>query len=162
MQLALSDAEIEGMKQQGPPGIEARLAGQPELREAHASDFLTWEQVREMGRSGRITFGLHGHRHALMTTLTRDEALDDIRQCGSLLKERVPDARIPVLAWPNGNARTDLDAELEAMGLRGGAATTAARPPPLPRRDGTCPATTWTETSPATRGLLPWLLMRAR
>ena len=157
----LSDPAIEMLKKHAHPGIEAQLAGHPELRKAHAADFLTWDQIREMGRSGLVSFGPHGHSHALMTSLSRAEAIEDLRRCWSLLRQRAPEALVPVLAWPNGDARADLAAELEALGLRaavgtgrGAAAVAAAARWNLPRnnvdRNTACHS-----------GLLPWLLMRA-
>jgi peptidoglycan/xylan/chitin deacetylase (PgdA/CDA1 family) len=158
----LSDATIEQMKKRPHPGIEFHLAGHPELRKAHEGDFLTWDQVREMGRSGLVTFGPHGHRHALMTSLSREEALADVRRCWTLMQARVPDALAPVLAWPNGNARDDLDADLAALGLRaavgtgrGAAATPAEARWNLPRNNVDRNASLRPE-------LWPWLLMRAR
>lgn len=157
----LSDAEIELLKRRARPEIEARLAGHPDLRKAHELDFLSWEQIREMGASGLVQFGPHGHRHALMASLPRDEALADLRRCWALLRERIPGALAPVFAWPNGDARDDLAAELEALGLRaavgtgrGAAATAAAARWNLPRNN--------VDRNIARHpGLWPWLLMRA-
>jgi len=158
----LSDGEIEILKRRPHSWIEARLAEHPEFRKVHAADFLTWEQIREMGRSGLVAFGPHGHRHALLTSLPREEAVEDVRHCWSLLRDRVPEALTPVLAWPNGDARDDLAADLEAMGLRAavgtgrGAATTAGEARwNLPRNN----VDRHLARHP---GLWPWLLMRAR
>ena len=114
----LSDAEIEMMKRRPHRWIEDRLAERPDFRQAHAEDFLTWDQIREMGRSGLVRFGAHGHRHALLDQLERAEAAEDVRRCWELMVRHVPDALVPALAWPNGNARADLAADLEALGLR--------------------------------------------
>ena len=158
----ISDAEIEHLKRRRRPGVERRLADDPGLRQAHAADFLTWEQVREMGGGGLITFGPHGHRHELLDQLPREEALEDIRRCQELLERNAGGALIPVLAWPNGNARDDLGPDLEALGLRaavgtgrGAATTPAAARWNLPRNnvDGNL------SRHP---GLRPWLLLRAR
>ena len=157
----LSDAEIEHLKRRKRPEIESRLARQPEFRMAHDADFLTWEQVREMGRSGLVAFGPHGHRHELMTALTRDEAVADIRRCWELLQERAPGALAPVLAWPNGDARDDLGAELEAMGLRAAVGTGrgAAAAPGAARWN--LPRNNVDRNVAGHPGLWNWLLMRA-
>ena len=156
----LSDAEIERLKTEPPARLEALSAAAPPP--AGSGDFLTWDQIREMGRSGLVAFGPHGHRHALLTSLSRAEALGDIRRCRELLKARAPGALAPVLAWPNGNARDDLAADLEALGLRaavgtrrGAAAIAAAARWNLPRNN----VDRNTARHP---GLLPWLLLRAR
>ena len=114
----LSDAEIERAK-----GTPSRAqGGLSNCKDSPAvdlsADFLTWEQIRTMARSGLVTFGPHGHAHELMTSLTREEALADLRRCWERMQERIPDALVPMLAWPNGNARDDLGADLEAMGLK--------------------------------------------
>jgi peptidoglycan/xylan/chitin deacetylase (PgdA/CDA1 family) len=113
----LPDAEIERRKQTGPAERDGTV---PPGGEA-SHDFLTWGQIREMGASGLVTFGPHGHRHELLDQMSRDEALADIRQSWSLLQERIPEWTVPVLAWPNGNARDDVGDDLEEHGLAGGA-----------------------------------------
>ncbi len=158
----LSDAEIELLKRRPHHWLEERLAAHPEFRKAHEGDFLSWEQVREMGRSGLVTFGPHGHRHALLDQLPRAEALADVGRCWSLLREHVPDALAPVLAWPNGNARADLDADLAALGLRAAVGTDrgAVGRPAEPRWN--LPRNNVDRRLAREPGLLPWLLLRAR
>ncbi len=159
----LSDAEIERLKREPPETLEKRMAGQPGFRPAHAADFLTWDQIREMGQSGGVHFGAHGHRHALLDRLAREEAAADVRRCWDLLKARVPaEALAPLLAWPNGNARGDLATELEGLGLRGAFGTergAVARPGAarwnLPRNNVDRRLAGEPE-------LWPWMLMRAK
>ena len=158
----LTDSEIENLKHHSHRWLEARLAQSPEFRQQHDGDFLTWDQVREMGRSGLVDFGVHGHRHILLDQVSREEALADIRHCWTLLKERAAGMLLPALAWPNGNARHDLAGELAALGLRaafgtgrGAAAVPGAAPWNLPRNNvdrNLC----------REPGLWPWMLMRAR
>lgn len=158
----LSDAEIEILKHRPRAWLENRMAERPDFRKTHAADFLTWEQIGEMGRSGLVDFGPHGHRHLLMNSLPREEAVDDVRRCWSLLNERAPGALLPALAWPNGDARGDLAADLEALGLcaafgtgRGAVARAADARWNLPRNNVD-------RNASRHPGLLPWLLMRAR
>ena len=158
----LTDAEIEHLKHQSHALLEARLAENPDFRKAHAGDFLTWDQIREMGRGGLIDFGVHGHQHVLLDQVSREEALADIRQCWTLLQERIPGRLLPALAWPNGNARGDIGAELRALGLqaafgtwRGAVATPGPEPWDLPRNN----VDRNTASQP---GLWPWMLLRAR
>ena len=157
----LSDAEIEAMKRRSHKWIEAQMAGRPDFRKAHAADFLTWEQVREMGRSGLVSFGPHGHRHVLLTTLTREEAVEDVRRCWNLLQQRAPEATVPVLAWPNGNARDDLAAELEALGLRAAVGTGRGAVRVRGAARWNLPRNNVDRNVARHPGLLPWLLLRA-
>ena len=157
----LSDAEIEILKHRPHAWLEHRLADRPDFRKIHAGDFLTWEQIGEMGRSGLVDFGPHGHRHLLMTSLTRDEALDDVRRCWSLLKERAPGALLPALAWPNGDARGDLAADLEAMGLRAAFGTGRGAAARAEEARWNLPRNNVDRNVASHPGLLSWLLMRA-
>ena len=155
----LADAEIERLKRLAPAARAARLAAYPAADAA--ADFLTWDQVRELGRSGLVRFGAHGHGHDLLDQVPRAEALADVRRCWELLQARAPDALVPALAWPNGNARGDLAAELEALGLRaafgtarGAVAAPGAARWNLPRND--------VDRNVAQHpGLWNWLLWRA-
>ncbi|MGD9613215.1 MAG: polysaccharide deacetylase family protein [Kiritimatiellia bacterium] len=156
----LADAEIERLKRLPPDERAARLAAYPAADAA--ADFLTWDQVRAMGRGGLVRFGAHGHRHELLDQVPRAEALADVRRCWDLLQARAPEALVPALAWPNGNARGDLVAELEALGLRaafgtarGAAAAPGAARWNLPRND--------VDRNVAQHpGLWNWLLWRAK
>ena len=156
----LADADIERLKRLAPDDRAARLAALPPAAGA-AADFLTWDQVRELGRSGLVRFGAHGHGHGLLDQLPRAEALADVRRCWELLQANVPDALVPALAWPNGNARADLAGDLEALGLRaafgtarGAAAVPGAARWNLPRND--------VDRNVAQHpGLWNWLLWRA-
>lgn len=158
----LSDREIEQLKRGSHQWIETQMTGHPDFRQAHDRDFLTWDQIREMGRSGLVCFGPHGHRHELMTVLTREEALADVRHCWELLQQRVPVALAPVLAWPNGDARDDLAAELEALGLRAACGTRRGAAAAVGQRRWDLPRNNVDRRLAQHPGLLPWLLLRAR
>ena len=155
----LADADIERLKRLAPDERAARLGLYP--ADDAAADFLTWDQVREMGRSGLVRFGAHGHGHELLDQVPRAEALADVRRCWELLHRHAPDALVPALAWPNGNARADLAGDLEALGLRaafgtarGAAAVPGAARWNLPRND--------VDRNVAQHpGLWNWLLWRA-
>ncbi len=156
----LADADIERLKRLAPEERAAQLAAYPPAVAA-AADFLTWDQVRELGRSGLVRFGAHGHGHGLLDQLPRAEALADVRRCWELLQANAPDALLPALAWPNGNARGDLAGDLEVLGLRaafgtarGAAAVPGAARWNLPRND--------VDRNVAQHpGLWNWLLWRA-
>ena len=157
----ISDGEIELLKHRSHPWLESQLAAHPDFRKIHAADFLTWDQIGEMGGSGLVDFGPHGHRHLLMTSLTRAEAAEDVRRCWSLLQERVPGALLPALAWPNGAARGDLAADLEAMGLRAAFGTGRGAVARAADARWNLPRNNVDRNVAGHPGLLPWLLMRA-
>lgn len=153
----LPDEEIEGRKA-SPPGT----IGGRDAVEAAAREFLTWEQIREMGASGLVRFGPHGHRHMLLDSVSREEALADIRTCWELLQQRIPERCLPMLAWPNGNAREELGAELAAMGLHAAAGTGRGAAGTVDDTRWNLPRNNVDRRLAATPGLWPWLLLRAR
>lgn len=154
----LSDAEIERRKTAAPASAGVPAGG----AETSAADFLTWDQVRELGRSGLVAFGPHGHRHALLTDLARAEAVEDVRRCWELMKIRAPAALAPVLAWPNGNARSDLAADLEALGLRAAVGIRRGAPAAPSESRWDLPRNNVDRNLSREPGLWPWLLLRAR
>lgn len=158
----LSDAEIERLKRESPRSLENRMDERSEFRQAQAADFLTWDQIREMGASGWVRFGAHGHRHALLDRLSRAEAAADVRRCWDLMQARAPDALVPLLAWPNGNARGDLAADLEAMGLRAAFGTARGALAAGSGARWNLPRNSVDRRVAREPGLWPWLLMRAR
>lgn len=161
----LSDADVEGMKSLPPEQLEKRLReAPPGVRDACAKEFLDWTQVRAMARSGLVRFGLHGHRHALMTSLSHTAALDDICRCREILLARVPEAAVPFFAWPNGNVRADLAAALESLGMRSAFGTRAGVVAPGPAAgDGRwrLPRNNVDRHLAESPALWPWLLAKA-
>ena len=115
-----------------PPCIESLKSLPPDVLEARAADalktlglspdafrhhFLSPAQIADMASSGLVFFGLHGHRHAILPALSPAAARADLaRNRGHLARIVPPAAFLPLLAWPNGDPRTDLD--LPALGLR--------------------------------------------
>ncbi len=67
-------------------------------------DFLTWGEVREMHRSGLVSFGSHTETHRILTTLRHDEIVRELRRSKERLAEEgvVGSSFIP-FAYPNGN-----------------------------------------------------------
>ena len=160
----LSDAEIESMKALPPDEQERRVREAPAgVRDACAREFLDWDAIRRLASGNLVRFGLHGHRHALMTSLSHTAALDDICRCRQLLVARAPGACVPFFAWPNGNVREDLFPALESLGLRAAFGTSPGRIPAFP-----APAVRWQlprnnvdRRLAATPALWPWLLAKA-
>ncbi|MGH7773433.1 MAG: polysaccharide deacetylase family protein, partial [Candidatus Binatia bacterium] len=66
--------------------------------------FLSWEEVREMSSSGLIFFGSHTARHAILTTLTEEEAQAELKKSRDILvSHKVVDATFIPFSYPNGN-----------------------------------------------------------
>lgn len=160
----LSDAEIESMKALPPDELDRRVREAPaEVRAACARDFLDWKQVRVLAAGGLVRFGLHGHRHALMTSLSHTAALDDICRCRELLHSRAPGAAVPFFAWPNGNVRPDLAPALASLGLHAAFSTRRGLIPPRPASETlwSLPRNNVDRRLAETPSLWPWLLVRA-
>lgn len=160
----LGDAEIESMKSRAPAELERRVReAPPEVREACGREFLDWKQIRAMAAGGLVRFGLHGHRHALMTSLSHTEALDDICRCREILLSRAPEAYAPFFAWPNGNCREDLGPALASLGVRAAFSTRRGTVAGAGRekRMWALPRNNVDRHLAETPGLWPWLLVRA-
>ncbi len=99
---------IESMKALPEEEIHRLLDG---LRERwgidpspESRDFLTWDEVREMHRSGLVSFGSHTETHRILTTLRDDEIVRELRQSKErLAEEGVVGSSFPPFAYPNGN-----------------------------------------------------------
>ncbi len=67
-------------------------------------DFLTWDEVREMHRSGLVSFGSHTDTHRILTTLRDDEIARELRRSKDrLAEEGVAGPSFFPFAYPNGN-----------------------------------------------------------
>jgi peptidoglycan/xylan/chitin deacetylase (PgdA/CDA1 family) len=67
-------------------------------------DFLTWDEVREMHRSGLVSFGSHTATHRILTTLRDDEIDWELQESKNrLVEEGVVDLSCLLFAYPNGN-----------------------------------------------------------
>jgi hypothetical protein len=66
--------------------------------------FLTWKEVRKMGRSGLISYGSHTVKHKILTQLKDQEVGDELERSKKELIERcaVSPSFIP-FCYPNGN-----------------------------------------------------------
>ena len=72
-------------------------------------DFLSWDEAREMRRSGLVSFGSHTASHRILTMLSEDDIDRELRQSKDrLVAEGVADPRSMPFAYPNGdyNERT--------------------------------------------------------
>ena len=102
------DKAIEKMKALPQEEINRVLADLSERWEidptSHGREFLTWDEVREMHRSGLVSFGSHTGSHKILTALRDDEIDFELRQSKNrLLAEGVVDPSCLPFAYPNGN-----------------------------------------------------------
>jgi len=66
--------------------------------------FLNWEEVREMGRSGLVSFGSHTHNHRILVHLNEGEVREELVLSKKiLLQEGVVDPSFIPFCYPNGN-----------------------------------------------------------
>jgi peptidoglycan/xylan/chitin deacetylase (PgdA/CDA1 family) len=90
-------------------------------RISERSDVMTWEQVREMGEHD-ITFGSHGLRHSILTTLdgvTKREEI--VGSLNALLGMKAKVTRF--LSYPNGNWDGESVRLAKGAGYRGAVTT---------------------------------------
>jgi peptidoglycan/xylan/chitin deacetylase (PgdA/CDA1 family) len=156
----LDDAAIEARKLDMPEKLEREGKAPPGA--AGSEEFLTWGQIAEWAGLGGVRFGLHGHSHALLDAAERDEALADLRRCAELLRAHVPEgARSAFLAWPNGNFRDDLGAELTEMGVAGAFSTERGIAWPGLKRQWRLPRYNVDAGLAQDRRLWPWMAVNA-
>lgn len=79
---------------------------------------LDVKQVLEMRDSG-IRFGSHSYSHRILTTLSEDECLDDLRRSRELLED-VLQQPVPYLAYPGGKHDQRVRRAAEAAGFTHG------------------------------------------
>ena len=66
--------------------------------------FLTWDEVREMSKSGFISFGSHTANHKILTTLSDEEIYLELNAAREkLIAEQVADPSCIPFCYPNGN-----------------------------------------------------------
>ncbi|HEX9658566.1 MAG TPA: polysaccharide deacetylase family protein [Bacteroidota bacterium] len=66
--------------------------------------FLSWEEVREMSRSGLVCFGSHTAGHPLLTTLTEEQVQHELRQSMDvLIGHKVTNTNFISFSYPNGS-----------------------------------------------------------
>lgn len=67
-------------------------------------EFLTWDEAREMRRSGLVSFGSHTASHRILTMLREDDIDRELRRSKDrLVAEGVADPQCLPFAYPNGD-----------------------------------------------------------
>ena len=79
--------------------------------------FLSWDEVREMYKSGIVSFGSHTESHRILTTLTNDEIRAELIESKNkmIAEEIVAPSFIP-FSYPNGNYTNDIKEMVKKAG----------------------------------------------
>jgi peptidoglycan/xylan/chitin deacetylase (PgdA/CDA1 family) len=117
------DRMIALLKQHAPARIESVLAQLSVALGAERAPlgraFLTWEEVREMFKSGLITFGSHTATHPLLTTVTAVSAHHEMTQSkNALVEQGVVDQGCITFSYPNGSYSPLLSEMAQEVGYR--------------------------------------------
>jgi peptidoglycan/xylan/chitin deacetylase (PgdA/CDA1 family) len=84
----LSELSVRWKLNQDPPG----------------RGFLTWEEVREMFRSGLISYGSHTATHSILPTLLEEEIKEELNDSREkLIAEKAVNPSYATFCYPNGN-----------------------------------------------------------
>jgi peptidoglycan/xylan/chitin deacetylase (PgdA/CDA1 family) len=82
--------------------VEGALAElESDLRRKSQQRSMTLDELRTVARMPGIHIGVHTRSHAMLPSLSEDEAVFEIADCYQVLRAQVPDA-VPILAVPFG------------------------------------------------------------
>lgn len=78
---------------------------------------MNWQEIKEMEKSGLISFGAHTANHVILDQVTMDEAEREIRQCRQEFKNHLG-CKPELFAYPNGNHNKELKTILQKYGFK--------------------------------------------
>lgn len=79
--------------------------------------FMTWGEVKDVFSAGLVAFGSHTVNHAILTTLSWDEVLEELRNSkDKLVKEQVLQAGSISFCYPNGNYTDEIARQVDDAG----------------------------------------------
>lgn len=64
-------------------------------------NYLNWDEIAEMRRSGVFTFGCHSILHKNLSLLSKNELIDEIRAAKDILEDRLSES-VSTFAYPYG------------------------------------------------------------
>ena len=107
LQTAQIGAAIEMLKQYPEIEIESLLEELAVRWQVHfhanSRVYMSWEEVREMGKSSLIAYGSHGASHRILTTLSQDNVEEELsRSKRRLISEGVAEYGSIPFCYPNG------------------------------------------------------------
>jgi peptidoglycan/xylan/chitin deacetylase (PgdA/CDA1 family) len=89
---------------------------------------LCWHEIREMQQSGLITIGAHTLTHPILTQISKDSALEEIRDCKKYIEKEIGSS-VDFFAYPNGRAVDFDNAIIEMVKGSGYQAACSTIPP---------------------------------
>lgn len=78
--------------------------------------FITWEQAKEMHKTGIVSFGSHTKSHQILTTCTDDDIKKELLNSRNMLLENEIISSFIPFAYPNGNYTDKIAAMVEESG----------------------------------------------
>lgn len=79
-------------------------------------DFLNWEEVDEMYRSGLVTFGSHTESHRILTKLKIEEVYEELHRSNDcLIKRGIVEGNRITFCYPNGGYNSIVASQVEAI-----------------------------------------------
>ena len=79
--------------------------------------FVNWGEVREMKKSGFVTFGSHTVNHHILTRLTDSEIADELKKSKKrLIDEGVVNKKCIPFCYPNGNCNSKISKMVKDTG----------------------------------------------
>jgi peptidoglycan/xylan/chitin deacetylase (PgdA/CDA1 family) len=91
--------------------VSAALVGRA-AAEGEPERFLTWDELRELGRSGLVAIGSHAHTHRSMALMPLPEAREEMAQSRRMLSDQLG-LEVTSFAYPFGTV-TDFNAGTDA------------------------------------------------
>jgi len=77
---------------------------------------LTWEQAKEMQDSGLVTIASHSTNHAEFTTLSTEEAVENVNTSYDVIEQKLGDQEPEIFTYPYGLCTEDQIKALEKEG----------------------------------------------
>jgi len=76
--------------------------------------FMTWDEVRELATEAGQAVGAHTHTHPMLSSLTPEESLFELKKSKELLEENL-DRPILAMSYPNGQRENYSDVQLKQL-----------------------------------------------
>lgn len=81
----------------------------------HGDRFMSWEQVRQLSGEG-LAFGVHGHTHRILSTLTKQEVFDELTTSRGII-ERELGTCVTSMSYPNGGWTAQVATRVGELGF---------------------------------------------
>lgn len=79
--------------------------------------YMTWDQIRELKKTGLIDINSHGKEHARFNELDSDKAVEDVKLAHSHIEQELGFAVTKVFTYPYGLNSNDIVNKLEEEGF---------------------------------------------